>query len=128
MKRLHRLSSDQKAGADRQILGELSLPADSDGEHAIHSWLLEILQPLHLSPDFLSRLSNSARESVTRAATLDPIAPDAGHIHLLVFGPRNFGVDQKTWGFFRIDKLDNTAGRKNLPGHSIEFYLYVEGE
>ncbi len=127
MKQFDEPSSGQSSGNDRQILGELNLPVGSDAERAIHAWLLETLSPLCLDVDFLSRISKSAQEAVARATTLEHVVTDEGHLHLLVFGPSDLEPGRKTWGFFRIDKLDNTPGNKNPPDHSIEFDLYVEG-
>jgi len=108
-------------------LGELNLPAGTDAERAIHAWLLETLSPLRLDVDFLSRISKSAQDAVARAATLEHVVTGEGHLHLLVFGPRDLEPGRKTWGFFRIDKLDSASGEKVSLDHSIEFYLYVEG-
>lgn len=127
MKQFDGPSSSQPSGADRQILGELNLPVGAEAERTIHAWLLETLSPLNLDVDFLSRISKSAQDAVARAATLEHVAIGSGHLHLLVFGPRDLEPGRKTWGFFRIDKLDNTAGNRNPADHSIEFYLYVEG-
>ena len=127
MKPFNRPSSGQLPGADLQTLGDLKLPVGSDVERAIRAWLLETLLPLKLDTHFVDRISISAQEAVVRAAELSSTAPDSSHLHLLIFCPRDRELGQKTWGFFWIDKLEGIAGDKNLPDHSIEFYLYVEG-
>ena len=118
----------QLLGADRQILGELELPVGLDVERVVHLWLMKTLSPLDLHADFRDRILKSAQDSVVRAMGPDGVAVDSGHIHLLVFGPREIQLDGKTWGFFRIDKLEGTGKNKNTPSHSIEFYLYIEGQ
>lgn len=128
MKEVNGPSFGQLSGADRQILGELELPVGLDVERVVHSWLMKTLGSLNLHPNFLNRVLKSAEDAVGRAMGPDGVAMDSGHIHLLVFGPREMELDGKTWGFFCIDKLEGTGQNKNPPGHSIEFYLYIEGE
>ena len=48
------------------------------------------------------------------------------HTHLLIYIPANRLENRGTWGFFRIEKVGTENG--NLRDHSIEFYLYLEGQ
>jgi hypothetical protein len=128
VKHLDRSFSGEPSVANRQTLGELELPMGLNVEHVVHSWLMKTLSPLNLHTDFRARILKSAQEAVVRAMGPDGVAMDSGHIHLLVFGPHKIDLDEKTWGFFRIDKVEGTGKIENLPGHSIEFYLYIEGQ
>jgi hypothetical protein len=128
MKQVDGLSASPISGFDRQMIGEINLPVGLDVERVVHSWLRKTLSPLNLHADFRDRILKSAQDGVVRAMGPGGIAIDSGHIHLLVFGPPEIELDGKTWGFFRIDKLEGTGKNKNPPGHSIEFYLYIEGQ
>jgi hypothetical protein len=121
-------ASHPLSGANRQLLAELEVPVDSNATGTIHSWLIQILTTLNLGTDFLNRISKSAQEAVLHTTEPDGVALASGHIHLLVYAPHASERDGKTWGFFRIDKVDSRSENQTLPGHSIEFYLYVEGE
>lgn len=113
-------------GAGWQILGELELPAGSNAEVAIHLWLVQILQPLHLHADFLHKILKSAQEAALRAFQTEA-ASKFDHIHLLIFVPPEPASNEKTWGFFRIEKSEAQAGVPATAAHAIEFYLYMEG-
>ena len=111
---------------DWQMLGELELPVGSDIQNIINSRLAEILAPLKLQPDFLSRMLRSLQEASRRAITSTGAVPKFGHIHMLVFALQHPEFKEKTWGFFRIERLERTTESQNLPNHTIELYLYTE--
>ena len=113
--------------ADWYLLGELELPAGTAAESAIQAWIGPLLEPLHLSADFLSRVLNSIQESVLRCGN-----PDAGeipgHIHFCIHAPRKERARGGTWGFFHIERIENQDEEMTGTNHAIDFYLYVEGE
>lgn len=111
---------------DWQMLGELELPVGSDIQNIINSRLAEILAPLKLQPDFLSRMLRSLQEAARRAITSTGAVPKIGHIHMLVFALQHPELKEKTWGFFRIERLEGAPEAQNLPNHTIELYLYTE--
>ena len=49
------------------------------------------------------------------------------HVHLLAYTSRSHHPKGQTWGFFRLEKLENPAAGQIEPEHSIEFYIYPEG-
>jgi hypothetical protein len=92
----------------------------------IQAWLREILGSLSLNTDFLDRVLKSAREAVTHACQTE-IEMEFEHIHLKVFSPEDSVLDEKNWGFFRIEKVGTPVEGASIADHSIEFYLYREG-
>ena len=107
------------------MLGEFELPI---GPHAdtIHSWLVELLTPLHLNEDFLTQLLGSAQDATLRASHSNN-GTSFEHIHLSVFAPNERDPQRSTWGFFRIEKIDSVEENKDHPEYVVEFYLYLEG-
>lgn len=120
-------SMQNKDTTDWQILGQLELPVASQSDDAIRIWLKETLNPLNLHADFLNKILKSAQDSAARTMQIES-GMGFEHIHLLVFVPSDRTSKGLTWGFFRIEKIENTKADESPPDHAIEFYLYVEGE
>jgi hypothetical protein len=110
-----------------QSLGELTLSNESADKEQIHLWLTGLLLSLSLHPDFLDRIVKSAQDAAARAFQ-NETAGKADHIHLVIYGPRDQGTKPGTWGFFRVEKVENTTGEPSTAAHSVEFYLYREGQ
>lgn len=108
-----------------QLLGEQVLPLGADLRDAISDWLVRLLRPQPLHKDFLNKLIDSAKEAVLRAAHTDSVE-QTGHLHVLVY-IRNGASAVQTWGFFRIEKIEEPKDGQDVPGHAIDFYLYPEG-
>lgn len=124
----HNISSRNNNGeTDWQILGEIELPVGSDADSAISKWLTELLDPLNLSTDFLSRVLESAQDSATRALLPNAAMP-IRHIHLSVLATLEHLSKGKTWGFFHIERIEHEVDGVVAHDHTIDFYLYVEGE
>lgn len=115
------------SGANWQVLGDLELAFGSEADSAISSWLTEVLSPLDLQTDFLNKVLKSAQESAAHALQAEPVMA-LEHIHLLIFAPPDPRIKGLTWGFFRIEKVENALVDRDFPDHAIEFYLYVEGK
>jgi hypothetical protein len=113
----------QKAGW--QLMGEQVLPIGTGLQDVLVDWLLRLLRPYHLHKDFQDKLINSANEAVLRAALADSVE-QTGHLHALVY-IRNAASTVQTWGFFRIEKIEEPKDGQDTPGHAIDFYLYPEG-
>jgi hypothetical protein len=111
---------------DWQTLGELEVRAGSDVERGIQTWLTQTLKPLGLHTEMLNRILRSALEATTRALELNSVTMEFEHIHLFAFAPPSHKFSGQTWGFFRLEKLEDAAEAQSLPDHSIEFYLYIE--
>lgn len=126
MKHAEILSSRRLSGADWQVLGELELPIGSERAGVIDTWMREKLDPLKLQVDFMNRILKSAQDAVGRFTESKGDRAEIGHIHILVFAPLSNKLDEKTWGFFRIEKLESVREAKNPPDHYIEFHLYFE--
>jgi hypothetical protein len=108
-----------------QLLGEQVLPVGADLQDAIGDWLVKLLRSHQLHEAFLNRLVDSAREAVMRAALAGPVE-QTGHLHVLVYMKMGASGVQ-TWGFFRIEKIEESNDVQEVPGHAIDFYLYPEG-
>ncbi len=117
----------QGNGSHWRRLGELELPAETDLAGTIHSWLSELCAPLALPEDFLNRFLQSAQAAAARSFR-DNAPSKSDHIHLVIHGPPNRRARQGTWGFFHVEKMVDPEEEASSVDHSIEFYLYVEGQ
>ena len=128
MKHVDLSSSRRTSGTDWQVLGELELPVGSECAGVIDTWMREKLRPVKLQTDITNRIVKSAQNAVERFMESKGAGAEFGHIHILVFAPLSHKSKEKTWGFFRIEKLESVREAKNPPDHYIEFHLYFEGE
>jgi len=115
----------QGTGPGWQLLGDFELPIGPPA-NTIHSWLVQLLTPLHLDHDFLTLLLGSAQDATLRALHSNS-GTSFEHIHLSVFVPNERDSQRNTWGFFRIEKIDSSELHKDHPEYVVEFYLYLEG-
>lgn len=113
--------------ADWQTLGELELPVDTNIVDAINTSLAEILTPLNLSTDFINKILESAQDSAARVKQSNA-AITFGHIHISIFAPNKPIQNGKTWGFFQTERIRNHSESADSNEHTINFYLYTEGE
>lgn len=119
-------SSNSFSGTDWRILGELELPVGSETNGMLSMWLTEILSPLDMHVDFLNRILKSAQNAAVRAFQAETEIKSE-HIHLLIFVPQDIASRDKTWGFFRIEKIESSTENTAVAAHAIELYLYREG-
>lgn len=125
--KLNDLSLDQILGPGWQTLGELELALNPDTDHTVNKWLAVMLSPLGLRADFVNKILRSAQDAMTRLMQVND-SSRFEHLHVLVFVPlENASKGLNPWGFFRIEKIDRTADNQN-PDHTVEFYLYLEGQ
>jgi hypothetical protein len=89
--------------------------------------LKEILDLVALQEDFGSRILKSAQQTTTRILQADA-ETKLEHIHLLVFVPSNRMSQKQSWGFFTVEKLENTKDGAANNERTIEIYLYLEGD
>ena len=108
------------------VLGEIELTVGIDPDRNIRAWLTGILTPLHLHEDFLNKVLMSAQEYALRA--LENTDTGHSHIHLAILVQKGHRSPGNTWGFFRIEKIDNAEHKASHPDHTVEFYLYLEGQ
>jgi hypothetical protein len=120
-------SHTQKQRSEWQFLGELELPAVANMDGSIRTWLTKLIDPLALHGDFLDRILKSAQDAAARVFQTES-AEKYDHIHLVIYGPHEQVSKQGTWGFFRVEKVENTTEEPSTAAHSIEFYLYREGQ
>jgi len=114
-------------GANWQILGDLELPVRFEADSGINAWLTDLLNPLNLHADFQNKVLTSALEAASRALQVET-GRAFEHTHLLIFVPAKRKLEGQTWGFFRIEKIENLIPEKDIPGHAIELYLYLESQ
>lgn len=108
-----------------QLLGEKILPTGADLQDIFFIWLAALLHPLHLHEAFLNKLLDSAKESIHRAVQVDTVE-QSGHLHMLVYARSRISPSH-TWGFFRIERIEDPHPGQDTPRHVINFYLYPEG-
>lgn len=108
-----------------ECLGEQHFTSSADIQDEVSIWLASRLQSIHLHMDLLSKLLVSAGEAVRRAIQAASVEQTA-HLHILVFIRSGASAGQ-TWGFFRIEKIEDLRPDPTSPGHAIVFYLYPEG-
>ena len=120
-------SMQNKDKTDWQILGQLKLPVGSNADDPIRIWLMEILAPINLPVNFLDKILKSAQDSARRAMQAESLMKFE-HIHLIIFVPSGHVSKRRTWGFFRIEKAETPSGDGKPVDHSIELYLYLEGQ
>ncbi|HET7144544.1 MAG TPA: hypothetical protein VFI68_11035 [Anaerolineales bacterium] len=123
---LNETHSGNPSASNWQVLGQLELMADSQAHGYLRDQLVEILKPLHLQENFLNKLLLSAEEYTTRALS-SITALGHGHLHLVIFTQPECVSASESWGFFRIEKIDNAEQNPVHPDHVVEFYLYLEG-
>jgi hypothetical protein len=114
------------SSVDWRVLGEIELTAGSNPGGNLRARLTEILIQLHLHEDFLNKVLASAQEYALRAA--QNIKTSHGHIHLAILVQQKYQSLGDTWGFFRIEKMDDAEQKVPHPDHTVEFYLYLEGQ
>lgn len=118
-------SSPTRFGASWQTLGELELTADSRlSDEQFRAWLAECLSPLGLNVEFLNKVLKSAQDSTARLLSAHGNTR-LEHIHLILFASTFDATKRQSWGFFRIEKIDEEE-QTDPPDHTIEIYLYVE--
>jgi hypothetical protein len=120
----HNIPSSRIPDGGWQVLGELTLPAGSSADERIRAWLTGILNPLQLPASLVKKILQSAQEASARAEA----SAKFEHIHQLVFAPMAYHSNGQTWGFFRIEKIQQSKEADSTPAHTVEFYLYLEGE
>lgn len=113
-------------GTDWQILGELKLSIDASVHSVAGRWVAETLSPLDLQKDFMNKVLKSAQDVVARAVQAESVRASE-HLHLSIFVSQDQISGGRTWGFFRIEKLEGALADENDLDHAIEFYLYPEG-
>jgi hypothetical protein len=97
-----------------------------DLDDAIHTWLTKIIDPLVLPSDFMNRILKSAQDASARVFQSEAEGT-CDHIHLVIYGPLEQEAKPGTWGFLRVEKIENAAEEPWPAAHSIEFYLYKDG-
>ena len=89
----------------------------------MHAWLKEALHALNLHTDLLNKILNSAQTTTARVLRADGEI-QLKHIHLLVMAPSNRASKRQTWGFFSVERLEDTIEGAVANAHTIELYLY----
>lgn len=105
-----------------QNIGEMMLPVSTDDSDAMLSLLEGELEPLQLPVELIHRIVKSIQEVPGRAG-MGGIERE--HIHLFLFVPTNFRIMRGTWGFFRIERINDGDGSTST-SHAVDLYLYPE--
>lgn len=127
MKDVH-VSRQSAPSPNWELLGELELRLNVNEDSRVGEWLTMILSPVNLPMDFTSKIVTSAEEAAARAMQSETMIKYQ-HTHLVIYVPVERSAQGRTWGFFRIEKTGADGGANGSPlDHSIEFYLYLEGQ
>lgn len=105
----------------------MELPIDESVEAALHTWLIELLQPLDLQAELVNKIIASAQDAFARTHHPE-ITFQFEQIHLVIFIPSKRDARKKAWSFFRLDKIEDTQDEQTGSEHAVEFYLYGEGD
>ena len=124
-KAVHPIANDSDSGW--HLFGELELPIGMDTHSTVNAWLLKTLAPLNLHTDFLHKVLKSAEDAAVRAMQTEAVL-NRQHTYILIYIPACRPMNVQTWGFFRIEKVGMAAKNEDSPDHSVEFYLYLEGQ
>jgi hypothetical protein len=111
--------------SDWQLLGNFEVSSEAV-EESLPAGVKKTLHQLELPADFMTRVLESMQDSVLRILKIEEDTKPE-HIHLLVFASPRHASKEKTWGFFRIEKIENSKEGTLSHDQTIEFYLYVEG-
>lgn len=122
-----RLSYQSAPSPNWELLGELELRLNVNEDSRVAEWLTMILSPLNLPTDLTSKIVTSAEEAAARAMQSEMMVKHQ-HTHLIIYVPTNCSAQGRTWGFFRIEKVGTDVVNESPLDHSIEFYLYLEGQ
>jgi hypothetical protein len=114
----------QNPDTDWHILGEIEIPIGVNAQSTLDAWLMESLFPLNLHADFLNKIRKSAEDVATPSIQIETVQ----RTRLLIMIPANRRLNVQTWGHFRIEKVGLTAENENSPNHTIEFYLFPDGQ
>ena len=106
-----------------RMLGECILAIQADAGDAFREWLEDVLRSLDLSGDFREKILRSALEAAIRAGA----AGDGQPVHLTLFVPAEYAKQAQSWGFFRVEMIENAEEEPVTLKHAVEFYLYWEG-
>jgi hypothetical protein len=115
-------SQTQGAALAWQTIGEMMLPVRPEDGASILSLLEEKLAPLQLPVELIDRIVKSIQVVSVRA---ERGGIRMEHIHLFLFVPANYRIMRGTWGFFRIERINDGEGNTS-PSHAVDLYLYPE--
>ena len=119
-------SQNQHTDSEWQFLSELEVPVGSDAEQRVAVWLTKSLKTLDLPEDFVNKILKSAQDAMTRLTRVESVM-NIEHIHVCLFIPQTHTQESQFWGFFRAEKVMDTAEDTLVHGQMIAFYLYLEG-
>ena len=108
-----------------ELLGEIELPFNGSQYEAIHEWLSQTLEPLKLHEDLIRRVETSLQEANRRAMDMHT-GKKMQNIHLRIHVPLERTSKGKTWGFFRVEKIEEKSTNGQMPDHATELFLYLE--
>lgn len=108
-----------------ELLGELELLLNADQNAAIHEWLSQTLEQLQLHEEIARRVETSLQEAAGRA--LNTYRENKRqHIHLRIHVPLERTSKGTAWGFFRVEKAEESPLDGKLTAHATELFLFRE--
>lgn len=124
---MERAPSEKKpTGNDWSLAGQIRLPVDSFSIDAVDGWFQNKLAPFRIPTELYGKLRTSVAAALTRLkANQQPASVVAIRVYLSqeIFANQSLS---HSWGFFKLEKEDNTADAGTPAAQVLDFYLYLE--
>src|SRR5690348_119633 len=101
------------------MLGEFELPVEIIADDTLQIQLREILDLVGIQEDFGKKILSSAQQTTARILQADA-ETKLEHLHLLVFVPSKRASQKQIWGFFSVEKLEDTKDGVVINDRTIE--------
>lgn len=111
---------------DWLLIGQLSLPVASVSGESLDGWITRTLGPLVLPPELYSKLMASVEEALSRLNTSSSSACVSSIKFYVSLELNSEQTSNASWGFFKLERLENTFGEPAPVGYVLEYYLYLE--
>ena len=113
-------------GNEWLLAGQIRLPVDSFSIDAVDGWFQKTLTPFRIPTDLYGKLKTSIAAALSR---LKATQQSAGVVAIRVYLSQEIVANQPlshSWGFFKLEKSDNTADAGTGAAHVLDLYLYLE--
>lgn len=108
------------------LVGQLKRSADVISGASIDNWLIKTLEPFQLPPDLFHKLKASIAETLPRLSTNS----ETSRVPLVsVYVSQDVtgnSLSNKSWGFFKLEKVGVGSVQGAPDEHKIEYYLYLD--
>lgn len=124
---MERATTEKKpTGYSWSLAGQTRLPVDSFSMEAVDRWFQKTLEPFRIPIELYGKLKTSVAAALSR---LKANQEAAGVVAIRLYLSQEIVANQSlshSWGFFKLEKSDNSADAGTFAAHVLEFYLYLE--